>query len=43
LLKAIEALGGFESEPFTADRVILFKSDLKSEGAEYTELMSVKL
>ncbi len=43
LLKAIEELGGFESEPFTADRVILFKSDLKPEGAVYSELKSVKL
>ncbi len=43
LLKAIEDVGGFESEPFTADRVILFKSDLKPEGAVYSELKSVKL
>ncbi len=43
LLKAIEELGGFESESFTADRIILFKSDLKPEGAVYSELMSVKL
>ena len=43
LLKAIEELEGFESEPFTADRVILFKSDLKPEGAVYSEVMSVKL
>jgi len=43
LLNAIEELEGFESEPFTVDRVILFKSDLKPEGAVYSELMSAKL
>jgi len=43
LMKAIEELGGFESDPFTADRIILFRSDLKPEGAVYSELMSVKL
>ena len=43
LLNAIEELEGFESDPFTVDRVILFKSDLKPEGAVYSELMSAKL
>jgi len=43
LLKAIEKWRGFESEFFRADRVILFKSDLKPEGAIYSRLMSVEL
>lgn len=33
----------FESEAFTADRIILYKSELKPSGAVYTELASVSL
>lgn len=33
----------FESEPFTADRLIFFRSRLKPSGAEYSELASAEL
>jgi len=33
----------FESEAFTADRIILYKSELKPSGAVYTELASASL
>ena len=34
---------GFESEIFTADRIILYKSELKPSGAVYTKLKSAFL
>lgn len=43
LRSAVEEWRGFETEPFTVDRVILFKSDLKPTGAVYTELRRFKL
>jgi len=43
LLEAIKARSTIESTPVVADRMILFKSDLKPSGAEYTELLSVVL
>jgi len=33
----------FESELFIADKIYLFKSDLKSTGSVYTELMEKRL
>lgn len=33
----------FESEPFFADRIILYKSDLKPNGAVYTKLVETYL
>jgi len=33
----------FESEAFTADKIILYKSELKPSGAVYTELASASL
>jgi len=33
----------FESEPFFADRIILYKSDLKPKGAVYTKLIETYL
>lgn len=43
LLDAIKAIGGLESEPFIADQIILFKSELKPAGAVYTKLKTVSL
>lgn len=43
LLDAMKAFGAFESETFIADKVILFKSDLKPTGAVYTKLGSCPL
>ena len=43
LMEAIEEFGGFESKPFVADAVVLFKSELKPTGAVYTKLMSAAL
>ena len=43
LLKVINAYAGYESEPFAADKMILFKSDLRPTGAVYTKLMEAKL
>ncbi|QTA86433.1 RNA 2',3'-cyclic phosphodiesterase [Desulfonema magnum] len=40
LLDAINEIGNSESETFFADKVILFKSELKPTGAVYTKLMS---
>jgi len=37
----LRAFGGFESETFYADKVILYKSELKPTGAVYTQLASV--
>lgn len=43
LVKAMEDFQGFESEPFTADQIILFKSELKPTGSVYTKLLSASL
>jgi len=43
LLGALKEFAGFETEPFVADRMILFKSDLKPTGAVYTKLMEANL
>lgn len=43
LLEAIEQLGNFESDSFTADSIILFRSDLRRDGAVYTKLTEVPL
>lgn len=43
LLEAIREFAGFESEPFVADKVILFKSDLQPTGAIYTKLLEAPL
>jgi len=42
-IEALHRLGNFETETFTADRVVLYKSELKASGAVYTELMSARL
>ena len=39
----LNELGGFESESFVADRIILFKSELKPTGAVYTKLVEASL
>jgi len=43
LVDALNAQSGFESEPVTIDRVILFKSDLNPSGPIYSELLAVPL
>jgi 2'-5' RNA ligase len=43
LRAAMAEVDAFESEMFTADRLILYKSVLKPSGAVYTELMSAGL
>ena len=43
LVDAIKEFQGFESETFVADKIFLFKSELKPAGAVYTKLMSVSL
>ena len=43
LIEALDKFGNFETEAFTADRVVLFKSELKASGAVYTKLMSTPL
>ena len=43
LLEAIKEYDGFESEPFVADKMILFQSELHPAGAIYTKLMEAPL
>jgi 2'-5' RNA ligase len=43
LLEVIEQLGNFESDSFTADSIILFRSDLQRGGAVYTKLAEIPL
>ncbi len=43
LLDAMKKFEKFESELFIADKIFLFKSDLKSTGSVYTELKSISL
>ncbi len=40
---ALRDLGGYESESFVADTVFLYKSELKTTGAVYTNLFGVSL
>lgn len=40
---ALMAYRNFESETFTADQIILYKSELKPSGAVYTKLSSASL
>ncbi len=40
---ALMAFRSFESETFVADRIVLFKSELKPSGAVYTDLASATL
>ncbi len=43
LVDSMRSLKGVESDSFFADRIILFKSDLKPTGAVYTKLSSTAL
>ncbi|MCG6910786.1 MAG: RNA 2',3'-cyclic phosphodiesterase [Deltaproteobacteria bacterium] len=43
LAGAIESNGSFSSSPFSAERVTLFRSELKPSGAEYTEIAGADL
>lgn len=43
LSDAMKEVGGFESEPFVADKIVLFKSELKPGGPVYTKLISISL
>ena len=40
---ALMAFSSFKSETFTADQIVLYKSELKPSGAVYTELASASL
>ncbi|HPA14678.1 MAG TPA: RNA 2',3'-cyclic phosphodiesterase [Desulfobacterales bacterium] len=41
--EAMKEVGGFESEAFIVDQIVLFKSELKPGGSVYTKLMSISL
>jgi len=43
LSAALDQMAAFATEPFTAERIILFQSDLKASGAVYTPLTSADL
>ena len=43
LLEAMATCQPFKTDTFVADRLILFESQLKPTGAEYRELMSIRL
>lgn len=43
LQNAIASHSGFQSGPFTVDRLFLFKSDLKPTGSEYTKLSQIEI
>ncbi len=43
LSEAMKEFQEFEAEPFTADQIILFKSELKPTGSVYTKLLSASL
>lgn len=43
LVEVMEKFSGIESEQFISNKIILFRSELKSGGAVYTELHSVDL
>ena len=43
LLPAFEELGNYTPKPFTARHLVLYKSDLKPQGAVYTPLAEVLL
>ena len=43
LKTALEVLEGFETDPFTAEAVILYQSTLRPQGAVYTKLSEVNL
>jgi len=42
-VETLETVGRFETDPFTADRFILYQSDLKPSGAVYTALKTARL
>jgi 2'-5' RNA ligase len=41
--EALRALGGFRTEPFTVQSVVLFQSDLRPDGAVYSRLAEATL
>jgi 2'-5' RNA ligase len=43
LLSALEETGGYEPRPFKARWLILYKSDLKPQGAVYTPMVEIDL
>lgn len=43
LVSAFDACGGFASRSFSADRLVLYRSQLRPEGAVYTALDSFQL
>jgi 2'-5' RNA ligase len=43
LLEAVQALGDYEPRPFRARQLILYKSDLRPQGAIYTPMVEISL
>lgn len=43
LVRCLESFGGFEAVPFEAREIVLFRSELKPDGAVYTRLVSKNL
>ena len=43
LIDAMKEFGKFESKKFMVDEMVLFRSELKPSGAEYTKLMNAAL
>jgi len=43
LIAVIREFSEFETKPFTADKIILFKSELKPDGAAYSKLATAPL
>jgi 2'-5' RNA ligase len=43
LLSVIQEFSGFESDPFVVDKVVVFKSELKPTGADYSKLAEISL
>jgi RNA 2',3'-cyclic 3'-phosphodiesterase len=43
LLAAVEETGGYEPRSFLARQLILYKSDLRPQGAVYTPMVEIDL
>ena len=43
LVRQLETVGGFEAVPFVAREIVLFRSELRPDGAVYTRLVSKPL
>lgn len=43
ILEALKQCGGFDSEPFRVERLVMYQSDLRPTGAVYTHLAAAPL